>query len=195
MRESSFKQQDKGAVLQMSARLGLTAVVSRALSDEGQFMNRVRTSLETVFPVCGDLLLGQTRIRRVPLCEVKVPKGAHIMISNNRHCFTPSAPEAMRQRCDALLNETLTYNLLYLNCEHFATFIRYGKAVCNQVRATFLYRVDSVSIIWLGSGLGWGSESRLKPLFALTGPSRFPSADSVLLHPLNLNKPSCKRQQ
>lgn len=96
-------------------------------------MNRVRTSLETIFPVCGDLLLGQTRIRKVPLSEVKVPNGAHIMISNNRHFFTPSAPEAMRRRCHALLDETLTYNLLYLNCEHFATFIRYGKAVCNQV--------------------------------------------------------------
>lgn len=131
----------------MRVCLGLIAVVSRALSDEGQLMNRIRTSLETFFPVCGDLLLGQTRIRRVPLCEVKVPKGAHIMISNNRHYLTPSAAEAMRRRCDALLDETLTYNLLYLNCEHFATFIRYGKCVCNQVRATFLYCVDSVSVI------------------------------------------------
>lgn len=100
-------------------------------------MNRIRTSLETLFPVCGDLLLGQTRIRRVPLCDVKVPNGAHIMISNNRHFFTPSTPEAMRRRCDALLHETLAYNLLSLNCEHFATFIRYGKSVCNQVTATF----------------------------------------------------------
>ena len=117
--------------------MGLTAVVSLALSEEGQLKNRIRTSLETFFPVCGDLLLGQTRIRRVPLCEVKVPKGAHLMISNNRHLFTASAPEAMRRRCDALLDVTLNYNLLYLNCEHFATFIRYGKSVCNQVRATF----------------------------------------------------------
>lgn len=98
-------------------------------------MNRIRTSLETLFPVCGDLLLGQTRIRRVPLAEVKVPSGAHIMISNNRHFLPPSTPEAMRRRCDALLQETLAYNLLALNCEHFATFVRYGKCVCNQVTA------------------------------------------------------------
>lgn len=115
--------------------MGLIAAVSRALADEGQMTKRIRTSLEALFPVCGDLLLGQTRIRRVPLCEVKVPERANIMISNNRHFFPPSAPEAMRRRCDALLDETLTYNLLYLNCEHFATFIRYGKSVCNQVRA------------------------------------------------------------
>lgn len=106
-------------------------------------MNRIRTSLETLFPVCGDLLLGQTRIRRVPLSEVKVPNGAHIMISNNRHFLTPSTPAAMRRRCDALLHQTLAYDLLYLNCEHFATFIRYGKSVCNQVTATFLIAVYS----------------------------------------------------
>lgn len=118
----------------MSVCLGLMD----SLSDESQLMNRIRTSLETFFPVCGDLLLGETQIRRVPLSQVKVPKGAHILISNNRHSFTPSAPEAMRRRCDALLDETLPYNLLSLNCEHFATFIRYGKAVCNQVSQPFL---------------------------------------------------------
>ncbi len=96
-------------------------------------MNSIRTSLQTWFPVCGDLLIGETRIRRVPLGEVNVPKGVHVMISNNRHAFTPSAPEDMRQRCDALLDQDFPYNLFTLNCEHFATFVRYGKAVCNQV--------------------------------------------------------------
>lgn len=100
-------------------------------------MNRIRTSLETFLPICGDLLLGQTKIRRVPLAEVNVPDGAHIMISNTRHFFTPSEPEAMRRRCDGLLDETFTYNLFYLNCEHFATFVRYGRAICNQVTSTY----------------------------------------------------------
>uniref|UniRef100_A0A3B4GA46 Si:ch211-229n2.6 n=1 Tax=Pundamilia nyererei TaxID=303518 RepID=A0A3B4GA46_9CICH len=83
--------------------------------------------------LCGDLLLGETKIRRVPVGEVNVPHGAHALVSNNRHAFTPSAPEDMRLRRDALLNQSLPYNLFTLNCEHFATFIRYGKAVCNQV--------------------------------------------------------------
>ena len=98
-------------------------------------MNRIRTSIQTFLPVCGDLLIGQTRIRRMPLSEVTVPKGAQVVICNNRHCFRPSAPEDMRQRRDALLDQTFAYHLLNLNCEHFATFVRYGKAVCNQVRA------------------------------------------------------------
>lgn len=108
-------------------------VIHFAVAEEGQLMNTIRTSLQTIFPVCGDLLLGETRIRRVRVGEVNVPNGAHALISNNRHAFTPSAPEDMRLRCDALLDQELSYHLFNLNCEHFATFIRYGKAVCNQI--------------------------------------------------------------
>lgn len=103
------------------------------LSDEGELMGNVRSYLQTIFPVCGDLLLGETKIRRVPVGEVNVPKGAHVLISNNRHAFTPSSPEDMRLRRDSLLDHKFQYHLFNLNCEHFATFVRYGKAVCNQV--------------------------------------------------------------
>ena len=96
-------------------------------------MSTIRNSLQSLFNVCGDLLIGATKIRRVPLGEVNVPSGAHVLISNNRHDFTPSAPEDMRLRRDALVEQTFPYHLFNLNCEHFATFIRYGKAVCNQV--------------------------------------------------------------
>ncbi|XP_044066937.1 phospholipase A and acyltransferase 2-like isoform X2 [Siniperca chuatsi] len=108
-------------------------VIHFAVADEGKLMSRIRTSLQTIFPVCGDLLLGETRIRRVLLSEVNVPKGAHILISNNRHAFTPSEPVDMRLRRDALLEKDFHYHLFNLNCEHFATFVRFGKAVCNQV--------------------------------------------------------------
>uniref|UniRef100_A0A3Q3IC87 LRAT domain-containing protein n=1 Tax=Monopterus albus TaxID=43700 RepID=A0A3Q3IC87_MONAL len=100
---------------------------------QGQLMTSIRTSLQGMFPVCGDLLLGETKIRRVPLCEVNVPKGAQVIISNNRHAFKPSAPEDMRLRCNALLDREFQYHLFNFNCEHFATFVRYGKAVCNQI--------------------------------------------------------------
>uniref|UniRef100_A0A3Q1JXC0 LRAT domain-containing protein n=1 Tax=Anabas testudineus TaxID=64144 RepID=A0A3Q1JXC0_ANATE len=80
-----------------------------------------------------NLLLGETMIRRVPLAEVNVPKGVHASISNNCHSFEPSAPEDMRLRCSALLGQVFQYHLLSFNCEHFATYVRYGKAICNQV--------------------------------------------------------------
>ncbi|XP_035521413.1 phospholipase A and acyltransferase 2-like [Morone saxatilis] len=108
-------------------------VLHFAVADEGQLMTSVRTYLQSILPVCGDLLLGETRIRRVPLGEVNVPKGAHVLISNNRHAFTPSAPEDMKLRSNTLLNRDFPYDLFGLNCEHFATFVRYGKAVCNQI--------------------------------------------------------------
>ena len=103
-------------------------------TEEGQTLKLIRTYLQSILPVCGDLLIGETRIRRVPLGEVNVPSGAQVLISNNRHAFTPSTPEDMRLRRNALLDQVFTYDLLNLNCEHFATFVRYGKAVCNQVK-------------------------------------------------------------
>ncbi|XP_077443990.1 phospholipase A and acyltransferase 2-like [Stigmatopora argus] len=108
-------------------------VIHFAVAEEGHLMNNIRTSIQSVFPLVGDVLLGLTRIRRVPLAEVTVPKGVHVLISNNRHCFPPSSPLEMRRRRDALEDEELAYNLLWLNCEHFATYVRYGIAVCNQI--------------------------------------------------------------
>ncbi|XP_030613509.1 phospholipase A and acyltransferase 2-like [Archocentrus centrarchus] len=110
-------------------------VIHFAVADEKQLMTTVRTYLQKIIPVCGDLLLGETKIRRVPLGEVNVPHGAQVLICNNRHAFTPSVPEDMRLRRDGLLDQSFQYNLFTLNCEHFATFIRYGKAVCNQIPA------------------------------------------------------------
>ncbi|XP_031421403.1 phospholipase A and acyltransferase 2-like [Clupea harengus] len=108
-------------------------VIHFAIADEGDFMTTFRGYLQTVIPFCGDLLLGDTKIRQQPLAEINVPDGAHILISNNRHACEPSQEGEMRQRRDALLGQELPYNLFELNCEHFATFIRYGMAVCNQI--------------------------------------------------------------
>lgn len=96
-------------------------------------MNMVRTNLQKAMPVCGDLLLGETRIRRMPLADVAVPPGARILISNDSHGCQPSSKRAMEERRDALLDEKFAYEIFTFNCEHFVTFVRYGKAVCNQV--------------------------------------------------------------
>lgn len=89
--------------------------------------------LQKVFPSCGSILLGQTKIRREHITCVPVPKEAHIKISNGCHHYPESSASDMKRRLDALLGEVLDYNLLSQNCEHFATFVRYGVAVCNQV--------------------------------------------------------------
>uniref|UniRef100_A0A8C2AHD6 LRAT domain-containing protein n=1 Tax=Cyprinus carpio TaxID=7962 RepID=A0A8C2AHD6_CYPCA len=92
----------------------------------------------TIFPVCGDLLLGETKIRRQLLSEINVPKGARVSVSNNKHELEPSPVHEIRIRRDALLGKDFTYKLLTQNCEHFATFVRSGKAICNQVTILIL---------------------------------------------------------
>ncbi|XP_065104492.1 phospholipase A and acyltransferase 2-like [Paramisgurnus dabryanus] len=108
-------------------------IVHFAVADETKLQSTFRGYLQAIFPVCGDLLLGETKIRRQALAEVNTPKGAKVSVCNNRHAFEPSPEADIKRRRDALLDKEFTYKLLTLNCEHFATFIRFGKAVCNQL--------------------------------------------------------------
>ncbi|XP_077079158.1 phospholipase A and acyltransferase 4-like isoform X3 [Siphateles boraxobius] len=109
------------------------AELAFSIPDESQVMSSFRGFLQTVFPVCGDLLLGETKIRRQLLSEVNVPKGARVLVSNTRHNLQPSPVDEIRRRRDALLDKEFTYKVLTFNCEHFATFVRSGKAMCNQI--------------------------------------------------------------
>ncbi|XP_056585420.1 phospholipase A and acyltransferase 2 [Triplophysa dalaica] len=108
-------------------------VIHFAVADETKIQSTFRGCLQSIFPVCGDLLLGETKIRRHMLAEINVPKGAQISVRNDCHTFTPSSDEDMEWRIKALLDKEYTYKIFKFNCEHFATFIRYGKAVCNQI--------------------------------------------------------------
>lgn len=108
-------------------------VIHFAVATEGDMKQTFRNCLQTIMPVCGDLLIGSTQIKRMPVGEVNVPKGAHVMVSNNRHARRPSSEEEMRRRRDALLGKEFDYHLFNLNCEHFATFVRFGHSVCNQI--------------------------------------------------------------
>ncbi|XP_035238747.1 phospholipase A and acyltransferase 4-like isoform X2 [Anguilla anguilla] len=100
--------------------------------EEPSFWSWIRAKINEAIPVSGDILIGRTQIRRQRVADVNVPSGAHVMISNHSHAFRPSPVEEMRRRRDALLGREFQYNLIHLNCEHFATFVRFGKAVCNQ---------------------------------------------------------------
>lgn len=101
--------------------------------DEGRFTSKLRGFLQKLVPLSGDILLGVTKIRRMHIAEVNVPKGTHITISNNRHACRPSPENEIRHRKDVLLGSDLHYKLFTVNCEHFATFVRYGVSICNQV--------------------------------------------------------------
>ncbi|KAL7851494.1 hypothetical protein AOLI_G00218500 [Acnodon oligacanthus] len=109
-------------------------IVHFAVEDENELQRRFRVHvLQRVFPSSGNILLGHTKVRREHITQVPLPKGAHIKISNNCHHSPASTATDMRRRMYGLLDEVLDYNLLTHNCEHFATFVRYGVAMCNQI--------------------------------------------------------------
>ncbi|XP_062855663.1 phospholipase A and acyltransferase 4-like [Trichomycterus rosablanca] len=108
-------------------------VIHFAVADETNLMNSFRNCLQAMFPVCGDLLLGETCIRRQLLTDVNVPKGARLSVNNTCHGLEPSELLEIKKRRDVLLDRELPYKIFTLNCEHFATYVRYGKSVCNQI--------------------------------------------------------------
>ncbi|XP_052454803.1 phospholipase A and acyltransferase 1-like [Carassius gibelio] len=108
-------------------------IIHFSVADESQAMSKFRNCLQTIFPFCGDLMIGETKISPQLLSEVNVPKGAHVSVSNNQHDLEPSPVYEIRKRRDALLDKVYTYKLFTHNCEHFATFVRSGKAMCNQI--------------------------------------------------------------
>lgn len=93
-----------------------------------------RSLLQQMVPKSnGDRVLKQTKVCIQRITELKLPAGTRIRVNNNKHNLAPSQPEWMKYRCDTLLQQEFKYDLLSFNSEHFATFIRYGQAVCNQV--------------------------------------------------------------
>lgn len=65
-----------------------------------------------------------------------MPPGTQIRVNNDKHNLVPSPQETMRLRCETFVHQEFKYDLMNFNSEHFATFVRYGRAVCNQVRST-----------------------------------------------------------
>uniref|UniRef100_A0A3P8UPI0 LRAT domain-containing protein n=1 Tax=Cynoglossus semilaevis TaxID=244447 RepID=A0A3P8UPI0_CYNSE len=99
----------------------------------------------------GDRVLKQTKVCIQRITELKLPAGTRIRVNNNKHNLAPSQPEWMKYRCDTLLQQEFKYDLLSFNSEHFATFIRYGQAVCNQqsiaIITTFLSHKNILALI------------------------------------------------
>ncbi|KAJ8370110.1 hypothetical protein SKAU_G00101380 [Synaphobranchus kaupii] len=105
----------------------------KCIKDEGELQSRFRRVVQTLIPFVGDILIGMTKIRQQLIADVNVPAGAHVMINNSRHGLRPSPEAEMRRRRDALLEQEFRYDVLRLNCEHFATFVRFGQAACSQI--------------------------------------------------------------
>ncbi|XP_071393930.1 phospholipase A and acyltransferase 4-like [Centroberyx affinis] len=109
-------------------------VIHFGVADENLMQRVCRSFLQQMVQhSSGDRLLKRTKIRRQPIAQIKVPLGTRIKVNNNKHRLSPSPQDLMRHRCDTFLDQEFTYDLLNFNSEHFATFVRYGRAVCNQI--------------------------------------------------------------
>ncbi|KAF7656839.1 hypothetical protein LDENG_00035580 [Lucifuga dentata] len=75
----------------------------------------------------------KTKICIQPITEIKVLYGTRIKVNNSKHNLTPSTADLMNHRCLTFLHQEFKYDYLNFNSEHFATFVRYGYAVCNQI--------------------------------------------------------------
>ncbi|XP_027593853.1 phospholipase A and acyltransferase 1-like [Pipra filicauda] len=55
---------------------------------------------------------------------------------NNKYdrSYTPLPVKEIIKRAESYIGMEMTYNVLWENCEHFVTMLRYGKSVSDQVR-------------------------------------------------------------
>ncbi|TNN75655.1 HRAS-like suppressor 2 [Liparis tanakae] len=109
-------------------------VVHFGVGDENMVLRSCRSFLQQLVPKSnGDRVLRKTRICRQRIAEIRVPAGTRIRVNNNKHDLVPSPQEMMTNCCETFLHQEFTYDLVNFNSEHFATFVRYGRAVCTQI--------------------------------------------------------------
>ena len=105
-----------------------------SLLDENMTQKACRSFLQQMVPKSSaDRVLKKTRVCTQRVADIKLPPGTRIRVNNNKHNLAPSTQEMMRHRSDTFLLQEFKYDLMNFNSEHFATFVRYGHAVCNQV--------------------------------------------------------------
>ncbi|KAG7474486.1 hypothetical protein JOB18_010020 [Solea senegalensis] len=102
------------------------------VGDENMTQAACRSFLQQMMPK-SSRVLKKTRICAQRITDIKLPLGTRIRVNNNKHNLVPTPQETMMYRCETFLQQEFKYNLMSFNSEHFATFIRYGQAVCNQV--------------------------------------------------------------
>ncbi|XP_036930658.1 phospholipase A and acyltransferase 2-like [Acanthopagrus latus] len=109
-------------------------VIHFGVGDENLTQKVCRTLLQQMAPKKkADGMLRKTRICAQRITDIKVAPGTSIRVNNNKHNLVPSSQEMMRSRWETFLHQEFKYDLINFNSEHFATFVRYGEAVSNQI--------------------------------------------------------------
>uniref|UniRef100_A0A3B4BBH1 LRAT domain-containing protein n=1 Tax=Periophthalmus magnuspinnatus TaxID=409849 RepID=A0A3B4BBH1_9GOBI len=100
--------------------------------DENTTQKACRSFIKLLIPKSGSILK-KTRICTQMISEIRVPPGTTIRVNNNKHKLAPSTLDEILYRCHTFHHQEFTYDMVNFNSEHFATFIRYGQAMGNQV--------------------------------------------------------------
>ncbi|KAF0045371.1 hypothetical protein F2P81_001900 [Scophthalmus maximus] len=109
-------------------------VIHFGVGDENMTQKACRSFFQQLVPKStGDRALKKTRICSQRVSDIKLPQGTRIRVNNDKHNLVPSPQETVRHRCETFLQQEFKYDLMNFNSEHFATFVRCGHAVCNQI--------------------------------------------------------------
>ncbi|XP_061771688.1 phospholipase A and acyltransferase 4-like [Nerophis ophidion] len=114
--------------------MGKGHVIHFGVGDENMTQKACRSLLQFMLPGSkGDGVLKKTTITWEPIADIRLPAGVRIRVNNAKHQMVPSMVELMMHRCHTFMNQEFKYDLINFNSEHFATFVRYGQAVCTQI--------------------------------------------------------------
>ncbi|KAM9310007.1 phospholipase A and acyltransferase 4-like [Pholidichthys leucotaenia] len=114
--------------------IGEGQVIHFGVGDENMTRKACRSFFQLMMPKSRtDCVLKKTRICIKHVNEIRLPLGTRIRVNNKKHNLVPSPPEIVKTRYETFLHQEFKYDLVKFNSEHFATFVRYGHAVCSQI--------------------------------------------------------------
>lgn len=109
-------------------------VMHFGVGDENTTQKACRSMMQLLMPKSkSGRMLKKTRICTQLISEIKVPAGTSIRINNHKHRLVPSPLDEVLHRCHTFHHQEFKYDIIKFNSEHFATFVRYGQALCNQI--------------------------------------------------------------
>ncbi|XP_055019863.1 phospholipase A and acyltransferase 2-like [Boleophthalmus pectinirostris] len=109
-------------------------VMHFGVGDENTTQKACRSLIKILIPKSkSGSILKKTRICTQKISEIRVPPGTTIRVNNNKHNLAPSTLDEILYRCHTFHHQEFNYDMVKFNSEHFATFVRYGQAVGNQI--------------------------------------------------------------
>ncbi|XP_072316499.1 phospholipase A and acyltransferase 2-like [Eucyclogobius newberryi] len=109
-------------------------VMHFGVGDENTTQKACRSLIKLLLPKSKSAtVLKKTGICTQTISEIRVPAGTTVRVNNDKHNLVASALDEIMRRCHTFHQQEFKYDMVDFNSEHFATFIRYGRAVGSQI--------------------------------------------------------------